>query len=657
MHEMSLNKLEFDKIQHMLIDFTVSQSGRQLAARHMPSANERQVKAWLNETEEAVNLLATGSSIPLSAMEGMEPFIALLGKGKIYTEQELGYLSSWLAAVAHMKRYMDSKRFAAPIISGYADSMHDCPELRKELDRCIRHGMLTDQASPSLSDIRRQIAAAEDRIERRLNQTLGKYKSALQEQIVSKRNGHYVIAVKRELRKQVPGTVWDESASGQTLFVEPVDVAELQAQLHMWKAEEERERTVILSELSDMAELEAERLKWNAEAMASFDFIFARAKLSRTYGGIPATLTDRPYIKLVDAKHPLLGADCVPLNVEVGGTWRQLIITGPNTGGKTVTLKTIGLLALMVQSGLLVPAQKGTEFGLFQHIMADVGDGQSIEQSLSTFSAHLANLREMMILANGHSLILLDELAAGTNPDEGIALSIAVLEELLERKSLVAATTHFNEIKRFAAQTPGCTNARMAFDAESLKPLYRLEIGEAGDSYAFAIARRFGLPERIVVRAEEKAALNQSNGMMQPLIGANNIKEEPTGVIEKVSNQVSKTDTRIANNKLEEDVKTPAKRPFQVGDCVWIYPLKRVGIVFKSANERGEVVVQVQKNKLTFNQKRLSLYVPNHKLYPDPSYDLDIVFESKQNRKTKKLMSRKYVPGLEIVTPPDETKR
>ncbi|QYR19016.1 DNA mismatch repair protein MutS [Paenibacillus sp. sptzw28] len=680
MNETTLNKLEFDKIKHMLNGFTVSPSGMQLAARHVPSANEMQVRAWLKETEEAANLLATGASIPLSAMEGMEPFIALLGKGKIYTEQELGYLASWLAAVAQMKRYMEAKRFAAPTISGYADSMHDCPELRKELDRCIRHGMLADQASPLLADIRRHIAAVEDRIERRLNQTLGKYKSALQEQIVSKRNGHYVIAVKRELRKQVPGTVWDESASGQTLFVEPVDVAELQAEWQMWKAEEERERTVILSELSEIAEQQAERLRWNAEAMASFDFIFARAKLSRTYDGIPVSLTNRPYIKLVGAKHPLLGSKSVPLDVELGGAWRQLIITGPNTGGKTVALKTIGLLALMVQAGLLVPACKGTEFGLFQHILADVGDGQSIEQSLSTFSAHMASLREMMTSANERSLILLDELAAGTNPDEGIALSIAVLEELLERRSFVAATTHFNEIKRFAAETPACTNARMAFDAETLKPLYRLEIGEAGDSYAFAIARRFGLPERIVLRAEARAAAYRSNGVAQPDNRAADIRKEPTGTNDKVSgttgslNAINQSnvqsgksigspsevvhgtgiDMMLANNELDQ---TSAKRPFEVGDCVWIYPLKRTGIVFKPANERGEVVVQVQKNKLTFNRKRLSLYIPNHKLYPGTDYDLDIVFESKGNRKTKKLMGRKYVPGLEIVTPPDETQQ
>lgn len=663
MNEQSLKRLEYDKIKEKLLSFTLSESGRALANAHKPSAVEAQVRAWLKETEEASNLLASGASVPLSSMEGMEPFIALLGKGKIYSEQELQSLSKWLGSVAQMKRYMESKRFLAPTISGYGDSMADCPELSQEIDRSIRYGVLTDQASASLGHIRRQIAVAEDRIERKLNSVLGKYKSALQESIVSKRNGHYVIPVKRESRKQVPGTVWDESASGQTLFVEPVDVGELQGEWLLWKSEEERERTIILAALSELAEQYEQQLKWNVEAMASFDFIFARAKLALTYDGIAAELVDRPYIRIEGGRHPLLGEGCVPLHVELGGDWSQLIITGPNTGGKTVTLKTIGLLSLMVQSGLLIPAGAGTKFGIFQHIMADVGDGQSIEQSLSTFSAHMASLKEILSAANGRSLVLLDELAAGTDPSEGIALSIAVLEELLDRRTLTAATTHFNEIKRFASRTDGCTNARMTFHADTLKPMYQLEIGEAGESYAFAIARRFGLPERIVRRAEQNVAAYRHSGSPD---------EEAAGV----RHEAGDGDTALPVDKRPESQprgtrqqKQPSfghregetggnakgqQRPFQVGDCVWIYPLRRTGIVYKAANERGEVIVQVEKRKLSFNRKRLSLYIASEKLYPGADYDMDIVFDSKENRKSRKQMGKKYVPGLTIVTPPEE---
>lgn len=675
MNNRTMTKLEFDKIKSMLLSYTVSGPGKALAERHQPSTQAGQVRAWLTESAEAVRLLATGASVPISAMEGMESFMALLGKGKIFTEQELGNLAVWLTSVAQMKRYMASKRMTAPTISSYADSMHDCPALLEELDRCIRHGVLTDQASPELGDIRRHLAAAEDRIERKLNQLLGKYKSALQDPLVSKRNGHFVLPVKREMRRQVPGTVWDESASGQTLFVEPVDVAELQAEWQMWKSEEERERTAILSQLSDLAEEQGDKLKWNVEAMASFDFIFARGKLGRIYNGIAAAIVEKPYVRLVGARHPLLGEKAVPLTIEIGGDWRQLIITGPNTGGKTVALKTIGLFALMTQAGLLIPAQAGTEIGLFQTILADVGDGQSIEQSLSTFSAHMDCLSEMLICANARSLILLDELAAGTDPGEGIALSIAVLEELLQRGSLVAATTHFNEIKRFAARTKGCTNARMAFDSGTLKPLYQLEVGEAGESYAFAIARRFGLPEKVVQRAEQRLKATLARSAADGIAPSSNNEEDglameveadagawkPTPAREKRAKRATMPSNENAEESKEslglpdEQEGAASKKPFEVGDCVWIYPLKRTGIVYQPANERGDVVVQVQKTKMTFNRKRLSLYIPSKQLYPQGiDYDMDIVFESKENRKARHQMKRKYVPGLTIVMPSDE---
>ncbi|MFC4809527.1 endonuclease MutS2 [Paenibacillus sp. GCM10023250] len=661
MNHKTMTTLEFHKIKAMLAAYTVSEAGRTLVDRLEPSRHAKQVAAWLKETEEAAALLATGASVPLSAMEGIGPFLALLGKGKIYTEHELGQLAVWLTSVAQMKRYMDGKRMTAPTISGYADSMQDCPELVRELDRCIRHGRLTDQASPELGDIRRHIAAAEDRIERRLNQLLGKYKSALQEQLVSRRNGRFVIPVKRELRRQVPGTVWDESASGQTLFVEPADVADLQGELQLWQGEEERERTRILSELSDLAETHAAAFRWNMEAMASFDFIFARGKLARTYDGIAPALVDRPFVRLVGARHPLLGEKAVPLTVELGEAWRQLIITGPNTGGKTVALKTVGLFALMNQAGLLLPAERGTEMGLFEHVLADVGDGQSIEQSLSTFSAHMDALSDMLRAANGRSLLLLDELAAGTDPGEGIALSIAVLEELLQRGSLVAATTHFNEIKRFASHVPGCTNARMTFDPETLRPLYRLEIGEAGDSFAFAIARRFGLPEAVVKRAEKRA-----KSAVRPREEADAGEAVPYGApsdsqpFDQASAKRPKRSKKAGRDSVgPTDPETTAgepkvKRPLEVGDSVWIHPLRRTGIVYRTADERGDVVVQVQKAKMTFNRKRLSLYIAHTELYPGGGYDLDIVFESKENRKKRNLMRRKYVPGLSIESPADD---
>ncbi|MUT67350.1 DNA mismatch repair protein MutS [Paenibacillus sp. NEAU-GSW1] len=652
MMETSLQRLEYGKMKQKLIEMTVSPSGRRLAERLAPSGNRNQVAAWLNETEEASRLLAAGASVPLSTMEGIDSLVELLGKGKIYSEAELEQLLVWLASVLQMKKYMDSKREIAPTIASYAGSLRDCPELREELGRAVRFGRLTDQASSELASIRRQIVAVEDRIEKKLQSALSKYKAALQESFISKRNGRAVIAIKRELRKQVPGTVWGESASGQTIYVEPIDVAGLQSELQSWLADEERERTVILSKLSDMADMYASELLGNREAMASFDFIMARGKLARSYDGKKTTLSDRSIIQLVEARHPLLGGAVEPLTVELGVRWKQLIITGPNTGGKTVALKTIGLLAAMVQSGLLAPADEKSRFGLFDSIIADVGDGQSVEQSLSTFSSHLAVLKEMLEHASYRSLLLLDEMAAGTDPSEGIALSIAVLEELLERGSLVGATTHFNEIKNFAARTPGCMNAKMAFDTETLRPLYRLELGEAGDSHAFAIARRCGLPERVLQRAERIAEMRQPSESTAADSSPHPVSEQPTETEISQGNGFNPKEKQgqELERKAKEENRQALKKEFEPGDAVWIYPLKRTGIVYREADARGEVIVQVQGSKMKFNRKRLKLYIEKERLYPEGEYDMDIVFETKENRKIRKLLSRKHVEGLKLET-------
>ncbi|GFN33641.1 hypothetical protein PCURB6_39010 [Paenibacillus curdlanolyticus] len=654
-NESTIRMLELDKMLAAAAEYTVSPAGRRLAEKHKPSADERQVAAWLEETEEAAALLAAGASIPLSAMEGIDIIVALLGKGKVYSVSELHQLNVWLTSIGQLKKYMDSKRQIAARIASYADSMSDCPELRKELDRCLRGGALTDEASPELGRIRRQLYTIEAKIEKKLEQSMNKYKSALQEAIISKRRGHYVIAVKRDLRKQVPGTVWDESASGQTLFVEPADIASLQIEWDSWKADEERECYAIQARLSGMAGERAAELIWNVEAMAAFDFITARGKLSRSYDGRRPVMSRTPVIRLVNARHPLIDRrQCVPLNAELGGAWKQLIVTGPNTGGKTVVLKTFGLLVLLHQCGFLIPAAATSELGIFQQVMADLGDGQNLEQSLSTFSAHMTNVASMVNAAGERSLLLLDELAAGTDPGEGIALSVAVLEHLMQKRSLVAATTHFNEIKKYASETEGCMNASMTFDRETLKPLHRLVIGEAGESRAFAVARRFGLPESIVARAEAivlqpaAAAASQlgriESGRTSLLNASDAAKRQKKPSRSEHSESTVNKDAGKPNNGEKH------RQPLRTGDCVWIHPLRRTGIVYKEADERGSVIVQVEQRKIAFNHKRLAPYIDRTKLYPGEDYDMSIVFDSKDNRKKRHLMNRKHVDGLEIVT-------
>lgn len=672
MNDMTMRNLEYSSIKAMLLECTVSAAGRALAEKLEPSADRARVRSMLTETDEAVRLLRTGASVPLSSAEGVESLLALIGKSAVYSAADLSQLAGWLSAVGQMRKYMAAKRMTAPTIGAYAETLNDCAALRSELERCIRYGQLTDHASPELAKIRRHAAGAEEAVRKRLEQSLGKYKAYLQDQLASKRNGHYVIPVRKEHRKHVTGTVWDQSASGQTLFIEPADIAGLTAEWEMWKAEEAREEQAILAALSELVDAHEAELRLNVEAMASFDFIFARGKLALRYDGRNVEVVDEPAVRLFEARHPLLGSEAVPLTVEIGGHTRQLMITGPNTGGKTVALKTIGLLALMVQSGLLVPAAEGTAFGIFRFVMADVGDGQSLSQSLSTFSAHLAAVREMLRHADGHSLVLLDELAAGTDPGEGIALAIAVLEELLVRQTLVVATTHFNEIKTFAAQTEGCRNARMMFDPETLAPTYRLVPGEAGDSYAFAIARKHGIPELIIRRAEERLRSRRTAASER---GPREAKSGGSDAADAAGGEQSAEEERLApcRSNWRPPGKAGSKREtarraqagdeaaadgggqmLRRGDCVWIYPLSRTGIVYMPMNERGDVIVQVEKRKLTFNRKRLALRIPREELYPGDDYDLDIVFESVENRKKRKIMSRKYTKDTVIVTPPEE---
>ncbi|MEK3881315.1 DNA mismatch repair protein MutS [Paenibacillus sp. PL2-23] len=662
MNQQTLSKLEFDRIVRMTAELTVSPEGRKLAEAMKPSFSYGQITAWLQEAQEAAELLASGASIPLSPMDGIDIFIALLGKGRVYSEDELDAVAVWLTSVAQMKKYMRSKTGIAPTIAAYAESLDDCKALREELARCIRYGTLTDEASPHLAYIRRQMYAAENKISRKMEQALNKYRSFLQDSIVSRRRGRFVIAVKREFRKQVPGAVLDESASGQTLFVEPHEAAELHQELAEWRGAEERERSIVLARLSQLAESYHAPMVTNVQAMASFDFIMARGKLASSMGARKIKLLREPVIALSGARHPLLGGASVPLHLELGLAWRQLIITGPNTGGKTVALKTIGLLALMTQAGLLIPADESSAIGIFRHIIADVGDGQSLEQSLSTFSSHISVLKEMFDYADSASLLLIDEMAAGTDPSEGIALSIAMLEKLLDRGSLVTATTHFNEIKAFAAKTPGCQNGRMAFDPDTLLPLYRLEIGEAGDSHAFAIARRLGLPEGVMERAEalliKRGAAVEELTPQQPQVKLEHEEGQRPPKLEAHEVRDMEEEEKLDSNDMrdtQEKQENPArKRSLEKGDSVWIYPLKRAGVVYRPADERGQVIVLVKGEKLSFNQKRLKLYIEKSKLYPGESYDLDIVFESKGNRKLRHQMSRKHVEGVEIVIQPDE---
>lgn len=502
MYEKTWQRLEYDRVKMRVSEYAMSELGRQHIEQMSPLTQLKAVQTALDETTEAMAILRNGASVPIPSLTGMTKILGLLGTGYLFTEEDFMNLHQFLYSTLQLKKYMSAKRELAPRVSMFASSLYELEQLRSEIERCIRHGAILDTASKDLHRIRKKIDVLEQRLMTRLQNVMNKHRNILQESIISMRGDRYVLPVQKEHRKRMAGSVLDESASGQTVYIEPAEVQTVHAEIRLLRADEVKEEAKILAQLTELTEQYATELRLNTETIGIYDYIFARAKYARAIDGQSVTLNADGIIDVREARHPLIN-DMIPHDIRIGERYRTLIITGPNTGGKTVALKTVGLLTLMVQSGIPVPVREGSRFAVFSQVGADIGDGQSIEQSLSTFSAHVRNMIDMLKTADAATLILIDEMATGTDPGEGVGLSIAILEELYERGATVIATTHYNEIKHYADKRSGFENARMEFDTETLRPLYRLRIGEAGRSYALVIARNLGMPDRIIRRSEE----------------------------------------------------------------------------------------------------------------------------------------------------------
>ncbi|WP_145949907.1 endonuclease MutS2 [Paenibacillus sp. Y412MC10] len=661
MDQTTMIMLEYDKMKEALRDYAVSYEGRRHIDELEPLTTASAVRRALDETAEAKALLDKGASVPLPSLEGIDRIVSLLHTGYLFDEQDFTAVHTFLHSCGQLRKYMAGKRDIAPGISSYASSMQELAKLKSEIERCIRFGRVDDQASKNLERVRKKIAIVKERIQKKIAAILSRHGSILQENLVSVRGGRYVIPVKREYHKTIKGSVLDQSTSGQTVFVEPEEVAHLQSELGMHEADEAREEGIVLSALTGLLEAASADLLLNIDITGTYDFIFAKAKYSRTLGGNNVLLSDSGRIKVSGARHPFMLKTMVPLRLELGGGYRSLIITGPNTGGKTVALKTLGLLTLMVQSGLLVPVEDGSMFTVFTKVLSAIGDGQSIEQSLSTFSAQIKRLIGMVDAADRHTLLLIDELAAGTDPGEGMSLSIAILEELSNRGAMIMVTTHFNELKTFAARTPGFQNARMEFDVETLEPLYRLTIGEAGQSYAIQIATKLGMTAGIIERSQEilqrqkpLPALQSDAAEEHPIVQTESEQMEETAQSSDPleANEGDGAGSRDQADEDQEQASAAPVRKLEVGDAVYVSSYGRTGIVYEPEDAMGMVGVMIQKEKIRINQKRLKLFIEKSELYPE-DYDFDIIFESKENRKKSKLMNRKHVEGLSIIRDSD----
>ncbi|MCM3005445.1 endonuclease MutS2 [Priestia koreensis] len=635
MNERAYSVLEYNRVKEDVARFAMTEEGKEQILGLLPSTNKRQLQAQLAEVTEAVAILEKSASVPLSGLSGMSVLMKQLHKGTALKVDTLSKLLGFLDSCAKLKRFMKDKQYLAPRVSLYVDGMDDLSAIADEIVRCIRNGRVDDYASKELLKIRRQLETHEQKLKEKLQQMVksSKYKAYLQESTINERNGRYAVAVKKEYKSKVKGAILDTSSSGSTLYIEPEEASSIQDLIELQKAMEEVEVERILFSLTALVEENEQSLKGSIETMIHYDVLFAKGKHSQLINGREVAINEESRVLLKEARHPLLGDGAVPLTVEIGTEYRNLVITGPNTGGKTVTIKTVGLLVMMVQSGLHVPVNEGSEVAMFKQILVDIGDGQSIEQSLSTFSSHLTNIIEILKEANEYTLVLVDELGSGTDPSEGMGLATAILHQLAKKGVTMLATTHYSEIKEFADATEGFRNGSMEFDIHTLKPTYRLLIGKGGESQAFAIALKLGLHPRIIEEAHRITYREE--------------KEYPLGSIE---NQKELDKQIIINRHAHQKTGKPQQATatiFVQGDNVRITQSDEFGIVYSGPDSFGNYVVQVKEEKRTYNHKRLKLYISRDELYPD-DYDFSIVFDSKENRKKERLISRKYVEGLVI---------
>jgi DNA mismatch repair protein MutS2 len=521
--EKSLITLEYDKVIARLAQQCSTAQGKALALALRPSTEYRDVLARQRLTAEGMRLVEMKPNASMGGVRDIGTLVAQAARGHSLEPPEFLDVQETLAASRVVHEMIERLRAYLPFLAEIADAIADFRGVTEAIGRAISpRGDVLDSASPVLANLRRESRVAHDRLTTRLNQILGRQKSAVQEPLVTLRDGRYVIPIKAEQRAAVQGVVHDVSASGATLFMEPLETVEMGNKWRELLAEEQREIVRILRELSALVGARSREIQESLDALAQIDLTLGKARLASVMGGaeIPHDDTEQEWLietpvgaqraaplRLENARHPLLSGNVVPITLWLGEGdehgFRVLLITGPNTGGKTVALKTAGLLALMAQAGLPVPADKGSQMPVFDAVFADIGDEQSIEQSLSTFSSHVKNIISILERATDRSLVLLDELAAGTDPVEGSALAKAIISHLLRTGCLAVATTHHGELKAYAHVTEGVTNASVEFDAETLSPTYHLQIGLPGQSNALAIAERLGMPDDVLEEARE----------------------------------------------------------------------------------------------------------------------------------------------------------
>lgn len=507
MNQKALATLEYNKIIAQLTEYAASAPGKELCKNLLPSASYEEIVQAQTETSDAASRVRMKGSLSFSGIRDIRGSLKRIEIGSSLSIMELLSVSSLLTVAARAKaygRHEESDEFPDDSLDEMFRTLEPLTPVNTEIKRCIiSEDEVSDDASPGLRHVRRSMKTINDKVHTQLNSILNSSRSYLQDAVITMRDGRYCLPVKAEYKNQVTGMVHDQSSTGSTLFIEPMAVIQLNNELRSLEIQEQKEIEAVLADLSNQLSPYTLELELNLQILTRLDFIFAKAALSRHYRCSEPKFNQNGRIHIKDGRHPLLDPQkVVPITVWLGDDFDLLIVTGPNTGGKTVSLKTVGLFTLMGQAGLHIPAFDGSELAVFDEVFADIGDEQSIEQSLSTFSAHMTNIVDILGKADSRSLCLFDELGAGTDPTEGAALAIAILNFLHNMKCRTMATTHYSELKLYALSTPGVENACCEFDVQTLRPTYRLLIGIPGKSNAFAISQKLGLPDYIIEDAK-----------------------------------------------------------------------------------------------------------------------------------------------------------
>ena len=619
------NQIEFNKVRQIWSGLAITTKAKEQIAGKWIILDEGILRKELRDTTDAKELIEKLGNPPLQDVSEILEILAITEKGDCLTPYQLERVQSILAVLERLSDYLKRGQQYQNSLSYYDESLNTQEELRKEIALQIRGERVDDHASKLLFDIRMKIQQLEDEMKQKAESIIRKNRDCMADSFYTTRNGRVCIPVKKEYRYKITGSLIDKSSTGNTVFIEPAGVAKLGEEVQSLRIDEENEVYRILYTLTALVSDCADSLTDNIHLIEKLDYSFSKGKLSIELGANEPCINLDRRIVLEAARHPLMDSQIsVPLTFELGTNNRGIVITGPNTGGKTVAIKTVMLNAVMAQCGLHVCC-KNADICMNSGFFCDIGDGQNINDNLSTFSSHIKNVLCILKEVDRDGFVIMDELGSGTDPQEGMGIAIAILEKLRESGANFLVTTHYPEVKEYASRSEGIVNARMTFNRQTLKPTYKMVIGEAGESCAFYIADRLGMPKDMlniaIVAAYGESAVGSYSFDNKELV--------------KVS-----SGKRIRKNKSGQK-KNAICCKFQIGDSVIVLPDNKIGIVCEEVNDKGVLRVQIAGRKIWINHKRVKLHIKAEELYPE-DYDMSIVFDSVENRKKHHDMERKY---------------